>query len=48
MEASLRQLSSSIIHNVKVNTKLSKNSGFKVKNSFEERFSESQIWRLND
>lgn len=44
MDMNLRELSSSIIHNVKTNAKtvLSKNSGFKVKNSFERRFSESQ------
>ncbi len=44
MDASLRELSSSIIHNVKVNVNntLSKNSGFKVKHTFEKRFSESQ------
>ena len=44
MDTSLRQLSSSIIHNVKVNINdtLSKNSGFKVKHTFEKRFSESQ------
>ena len=43
MDTSLRELSSSIIHNVKVNVNntLSKNSGFKVKHSFDKRFSES-------
>jgi len=48
METSLRQLSSSIVHNVKVNVNntLSKNSGFKVKNTFEKRFSEAQ--RIRD
>jgi GABA(A) receptor-associated protein len=46
MEMSLRELSSSIVHNVKVNTTLSKNSGFKVKHTFEKRFSESQ--RIKD
>jgi len=44
MEQSLRSLSSSIVHNVKVNVNntLSKNSGFKVKHDFEKRFSEAQ------
>ena len=44
MDVSLRELSSSIIHNVKINVNntLSKNSGFKVKHSFDKRFLESQ------
>ncbi len=41
MEESLRSLGSSIVYNVKQKTNLKKNSGFKVKHSFEKRIEES-------
>ena len=41
MEESLRSLGSSIIHNVKQTTNIKKNSGFKVRHSFEKRIEES-------
>ncbi len=41
MEETLRSLGSSIIHNVKTTTNIKKNSGFKVRHSFEKRIEES-------
>ena len=41
MEESLRSLGSSIIHSVKEKTNLKKNSGFRVRHSFDKRYEEA-------